>query len=158
MFGGEHYTTIDSKGRTSLPAKLRETAVALFTDERFVITKCPVDMGDGVFGRGLAVYPYREWQALQAKIEQGGSGLTSAQINSIRRLILAPASECIPDKQGRVMIPPNLRGYAALERDIVFVGTQQKIEVWNLDAWDRVCSQAEKDFPVDTAALAELGL
>lgn len=158
MFGGEHCTTIDGKGRTSLPAKLRETAVSLYASERFVITKCPVDMGEGDFSRGLSVYPHGEWLALQEKIEQGGSGLTSAQVNSIRRLILAPATECIPDKQGRVLIPPNLRLYAGLERDIVFVGAQRKIEVWNLEAWDRVCSQAEKDFPKDTPALAELGL
>ncbi len=158
MFSGEHYTSIDAKGRTSLPARLREVFSEVFGDERFVITKCPVDMGNGAIGRGLSIYPLRDWQALREKINQGGSGLTAAQLNSIKRLILAPGVECVADKQGRVLIPPTLRSYAALERDIVFVGTENKIEIWNQQAWDKVCGQAEQDFPGDTQALAELGL
>ncbi len=158
MFSGEHYTSIDAKGRTSFPVKLREAFVEIFGDERFVITKCPVEIGNGQVGRGLSLYPYKEWQSLQEKIEKGGSGLTAAQLNSIRRLILAPGVECTADKQGRMLIPPTLRDYASLEREIVFVGTQRKIEVWNQSSWDEVCRQAEKDFPADTQALAELGL
>jgi MraZ protein len=158
MFSGEHYNSIDNKGRTSIPAKLRDTMVATFVDERFVITKCLVDIGDGNFCRGLTIYPWPEWQILQQKVEQGGQGLTAAQINSIRRLILAPAVECVADKQGRVLVPPSLRDYALLDGEIVFVGIQRKIEVWSLESWGRVCSQAEKDFPSATAALADLGL
>ena len=158
MFCGEHYTSIDGKGRTSIPVKMREVFSDVLGDERFVITKCPVDMGNGVVGRGLAVYPNRDWQALRDKINKGGSGLTATQLNSIKRLILAPGVECTADKQGRVLIPPTLRSYAALERDIVFVGTENKIEIWNLQAWDKVCSQAEQDLPADTQAMAELGL
>lgn len=158
MFSGEHYNSIDNKGRTSVPAKLRDVFVGTFGDERFVVTKCLVDVGDGNFCRGLTIYPMTEWQALQERVEKGGNGLTAAQLNSIRRLILAPGVECISDKQGRVLIPPTLRTYAALEKDIVFVGIQRKVELWSLEMWDKVCSQAEKDFPGDTAALADLGL
>jgi len=158
MFGGEHYTSIDAKGRTSMPARLREVFSEVLGDERFVITKCPVDMGNGMVSRGLSVYPLREWHALREKLQQGGSGLTAAQLNSIKRLILAPGVECSADKQGRVLIPPTLRSYAALERDIVFVGTENRVEIWNQQTWDKVCSQAEQDFPSGTQALAELGL
>ena len=158
MFCGEYYTTIDAKGRTSMPAKMREVFSELIGDERFIITKCPVDMGNGVMGRGLAVYPHKDWQELREKINQGGSGLNATQLNSIKRLILAPGTECTADKQGRVLIPPTLRSYAALEREIVFVGTENKIEIWNLQAWSNVCSQAEQDLPTDTQAMAELGL
>lgn len=158
MFSGEHYNSIDGKGRTSIPAKLRDVFTEKFVDERFVVTKCLVDMGNNDFCRGLSIYPLAEWQSLQERVEKGGNGLTAAQLNSIRRLILAPGVECVADKQGRVLIPPTLRSYAALEKDIVFVGTQRKIELWSLETWDKVCSQAEKDFPSDTAALAELGL
>lgn len=158
MFCGEYYTTIDAKGRTSMPAKMREVFGELIGDERFIITKCPVDMGNGVVGRGLAVYPYKDWQELREKLNQGGSGLTATQLNSIKRLILAPGTETTSDRQGRVLIPPTLRSYAALEREIVFVGTENKIEIWNLQAWGNVCSQAEQDLPTDTQAMAELGL
>jgi MraZ protein len=157
MFGGEIYTTIDGKGRTSMPAKFREVFSDTFGDERFYITKCLVNMGDGTVSRGLSVYPYGEWQSLQDKMDNGVSGLTAAQVNSIKRLILAPGVECVADRQGRVLIPPTLRAYASLERDIVFVGTRKKIEIWNQESWDQVCRQAEADFPDDTAALADLG-
>ena len=158
MFSGEQYTSIDAKGRTSMPAKMREVFSEIIGDERFVITKCPVDMGNGIMGRGLAVYPLKDWQEKRDKINSGGSGLTAAQLNSIKRLILAPGVECTADKQGRMLIPPTLRSYASLERDIVFVGTGNKIEIWNQQAWDNVCSQSEQDFPSGTQALAELGL
>ena len=158
MFGGEHYTSIDAKGRTSLPAKFREVFNETFGDERFYITKCLVNLGDGTFSHGLSVYPYREWQAMQEKVDNRVSGLSAAQLNSIKRLILAPGVECTADRQGRVLIPPTLRAYGSLEREIVFVGTRKKVEIWNLESWDRVCRQAELDFPDDTAALAELGL
>ena len=158
MFSGEQYTSIDAKGRTSMPAKMREVFSDVFGDERFVITKCPVDMGNGVMGRGLAVYPLKDWQQLRDRISKGGSGLTAAQLNSIKRLILAPGVECTVDRQGRMLIPPTLRSYAALEREIVFVGADNKIEIWNQQAWDKVCDQSEQDFPLGTQALAELGL
>lgn len=157
MFRGDFQTTIDPKGRTSIPARFREILTESFGDERFFITKCPVDMGGGLFSRGLSIYPYREWLALEEKVDKE-TGLTSAQLNSIKRIILAPGVECSADKQGRVLIPPTLRAYAELERDVVIVGMQKKVEIWSQAAWDRVVDQAEKDFPSDTAALAALGL
>jgi MraZ protein len=158
MFSGEHYTILDDKGRIGVPTRLRELFPACFGDERLVITKCMVDLGEGEVCRGLAIYPLVEWRQLQEKVEKGGNGLTASQLNSIRRLVLAPGVESAPDKQGRVLVPPTLRNYAAMERDVVFVGMQRKIEVWSQEAWDKVCRQAEKDFPADTQAMADLGL
>jgi len=158
MFRGIYQTSIDAKGRTSMPAKFREVLSETFGDERFIITNSgPVDLGNGVFSRGLSVYPLSEWLILEEKLERG-SGFTAAQLNSIKRIILAPATECIADKQGRVLVPPNLRSAAALERDIVFVGSLKKVEIWSQVEWEKVVGQAEKDFPADTQALAELGL
>lgn len=158
MFRGIFQTTIDAKGRTSMPARFREVLSESFGDERFFVTNSgPVDLGGGLFGRGLSVYPYREWLAFEEKVAQG-SGFTAAQLNSIRRLIVAPAVECAADRQGRVLVPPHLRDAAALERDIIFVGSLKKIEIWSQVAWEKVLAQAEKDFPSDTATLAELGL
>lgn len=158
MFRGIYQNTIDAKGRTSMPARFREIFSESFNDERFIITNSgPVDLGNGDFSRGLAVYPFKEWLTFEEKIDKG-SGFTSAQLNSIKRLILAPAVECSPDKLGRVLVPPSLRASAVLERDIVFVGALKKIEIWSLGEWEKVIRQAEKDFPADTAALAELGL
>lgn len=158
MFRGLFQTTVDAKGRTSMPARFREVLGETFRDDRFVITNSgPVDLGSGLFARGLSIYPYPEWVTLEEKVAKG-VGFTFAQLNSINRLILAPGVECVADKQGRVLIPPHLRSAAGLERDIVFVGSQKKIEIWSQAEWERVISQAEKDFPANTQALAELGL
>ena len=158
MFRGIFQNTVDVKGRTSMPARFREVLTDTYRDDRFVITNSgPVELGSGIFARGLSIYPYKEWLALEEKVAKG-AGFTFAQLNSINRLILAPGVECAADKQGRVLIPPHLRSAAALERDIVFVGSQKKIEIWSQAEWERVTSQAEKDFPANTQALAELGL
>jgi MraZ protein len=158
MFRGEHYNSLDGKGRTSIPARLRNVFAETFVDERFVITKCmPVNTDNGEICRGLAIYPLPEFHALEQKFEKG-TGLSVSALNGIRRHIFAPAVECSSDKQGRVLIPPTLRDYAGLEKDIIFVGMQRKIEVWDTKVWERVCVQAEKDIPADNATLAELGI
>jgi MraZ protein len=158
MFRGIFQNTIDNKGRTSMPSRFRDIFGESFGDERFIITNSiPVDLGNEVFCRGLTVYPYNEWLSIEEKIDKG-AGLTPTELNSIKRLIVAPATECSADKQGRVLLPPHLRTYAALDRDIVFVGMRKKIEIWGLEAWNKVFDQAEKDIPSGTLASAELGL
>ncbi|MGB4598563.1 MAG: division/cell wall cluster transcriptional repressor MraZ [Trichlorobacter sp.] len=159
MFGGESLTTIDTKGRTSIPVRFRDVLVGNFGDERFVITKAsPVDFGDGSYGRGLSVYPVSEWLELEKKIQANQGGLPLAQLNSLKRLVLGPAQECVADKLGRVLIPPALRLHAALERDLYFVGMGKRFDVWGKETYSRVNAQDERNFPQDSAALAELGI
>jgi MraZ protein len=158
MFRGEHYNSLDAKGRTSIPARLRNVFAETFADERFFIAKCmPVKIDNGETCRGLTIYPTEEFQALEKKLEKG-NGLTVSALNGIRRHVLASAVECSVDKQGRVLVPPALRNYAGLEKEIIFVGMQRKIEVWDSAIWEKVCAQAEKDIPDDNAILAELGI
>lgn len=160
MFRGIFETTIDVKGRTSLPAKFREVLIEKFNDARFFITKSsPVSLGKGKFTAGLVIYPYKEWNVVEEKLQNGaGLGLTSAQLDSVKRTMVASAVDCTADKIGRVLVPPNLRKYASLEREIVFVGSLIKIEIWSLAEWEKVLAQDMKNFPADTQALAELGL
>jgi MraZ protein len=160
MFRGVFETTIDAKGRTSLPARFREALAETFGDDRFFITNSsPVRLGDGLFSSGLVIYPFPEWCAFEEKLQSGtGLGLTSAQLDSVKRRIVAPAVDCTADKLGRVLVPPNLRKSAALERDIVFVGSLKKIEIWSQAEWEKVRAQDMNNFPTDTQALAELGL
>lgn len=155
-FSGEHISSLDDKGRTSIPAKLREVFDSGYGDERFVITKNFVRLEDGEGCRGLQIFPLSEFRKVQESLERGDTGLTAVQLNSYRRLILAPAVECVVDKQGRVLVPPTLRQHASLEKEAIFVGVATKIEVWSQEAWDKVCSQDEKVF-ADTQALVNLG-
>jgi MraZ protein len=160
MFRGIFETTIDAKGRTSLPAKFREVLLEKYNDARFFVTKSsPVGLGEDRFTSGLVIYPYKEWSAIEEKLQNGaGLGLTSAQLDSLKRTMVAPAIDCTADKLGRVLVPPNLRKYASLEREIVFVGSLKKIEIWSMAEWEKVQAQDMKNFPVNTQAMAELDL
>ena len=158
MFRGIFETSIDAKGRTSLPAKFREVLVDVHGDERFFVTNSsPVDLGDGAFSTGLLIFPYKKWFEFEESF-RASKGLTSAQRNSVMRTIISPATECSVDKLGRLLIPPHLRKSAALEREIMFVGVLDKIEVWSQAEREKVRVQDMRNFPSDTEAMAELGL
>lgn len=158
MFRGIFETSIDAKGRTSLPAKFREVLVDVHGDERFFITNSsPVDLGGGGFSTGLLIFPYKKWFEFEENF-RASRGLTSAQRNSVMRTIISPATECSVDKLGRLLIPPHLRKSAALEREILFVGVLDKIEVWSQAEREKVRVQDMRNFPSDTEAIAELGL
>jgi len=158
MFRGIFETTIDAKGRTSLPAKFREILVTTHDDERFFLTNsAPVDLGGGLYSSGLLIFPYKEWFTFEENFRVS-KGLTAEQRKSILRTIISPAQECSADKLGRFLIPPTFRKIAALDREIQFVGTMDKIEIWSMNEWDKVRAQDVRNFPIDTEAAAELGL
>lgn len=158
MFRGIFETTIDAKGRTSLPAKFREVLGETFGDERFFITNsAPVGLGGDQFTSGLLIFPYNGW----LRFEEGllnNTELTSSEKNSVMRRIIAPAVECTADKLGRILVPPHLRKSAVLERDIVFVGQMTKAEIWSLTEYEKVGVQDLRNFPANSPVLANLGL
>jgi MraZ protein len=160
MFRGKFETTIDAKGRTSIPAKFREVLVTTFGDERFFLTKSsPVPLGEGLFGYGLVIYPYNNFLAIEERLNVGTAlGLTLSELAAVKRTVLVPAVECVADKLGRVLVPSDLRKSALLEREIHFVGMQNKIDIYSQAIWARVCEQDEQNFPIDSPALAGLGL
>jgi MraZ protein len=160
MFRGKFETTIDTKGRTSIPAKFREVLVETFGDERFFLTKSsPVRLGEGLFGYGLVIYPYHDFLALEEKLKVGtGLGLSMAELAAVKRTVLVPAVECVADKLGRLLVPGDLRKSALLEREIHFVGMQNKVEIYSQAVWAKVREQDEQNFPIDSPALAGLGL
>jgi MraZ protein len=158
MFRGIFETTIDAKGRTSLPARFREILAGTHGDERFFLTNSsPVHLENGISCSGLQIFPYKNWFAFEEKFT-ASKGLTAEQRKSIMRTIISPAQECCADKLGRFLIPPTFRRDALLEREIQFVGTMDKIEIWSMNEWDKVRSQDVKNFPSGTEAAAELGL
>ena len=158
MIRGIFETTIDAKGRTSLPARFREVMLEKHGDERFFLTNSvPVDLGGGIYSSGLLIFPYNEWFVFEENFRVS-KGFTSEQRKSILRTIIAPAQECSADKLGRFLIPPTFRKSAALDREVQFVGTMDKIEIWSMAEWDKVRAQDVKNFPSGTEAAAELGL
>ena len=158
MFRGEHFNTLDAKGRTSIPAKLRSVFIEKYSEERFFITRnFPVITDSGETCRGLTIYPLDDFLKIEKNFETA-KGMPLVDKNNYRRHFFAPAVECASDKQGRVLIPPALRDYAGLEKEIIFIGMQSKIEIWDVATWNSVCAQAEKGSSENSTILADLGI
>lgn len=128
MLIGEYAHSLDGKGRVNFPAKLRESLGA-----RFFITK-------GLDGC-LFVYSEQEWKALEDKIR----ALPMSKGRQLQRFFFAGAAEIEPDKQGRILIPNSLREYAGLDKDIVFVGTLVRAEIWDREKWEQSCGALTAD-------------
>lgn len=146
MFRGRFEHTIDTKGRVSIPSKFREILSTNY-DERLIIT----NFDDCLWG-----YPYAEWQ----KIEDRVASLPQfkPEVKALQRVFISAATECPLDKQGRILIPPTLREYAGISKDLVFVGMTKRIEIWSTERWQQIFTSSQADINKMTDKLADLGL
>jgi MraZ protein len=119
-FLGEFEATLDAKGRFLLPAgfkkQLPEEEVS-----RFVINRG--------FEKCLALYPVKNWEPLFADISRLND--FDPRVREFRRYFLNGATFVEPDSAGRLLVPPNLKEHAGLEKDIVLVAAVNKIEIWD---------------------------
>ncbi|WP_368294014.1 division/cell wall cluster transcriptional repressor MraZ [Dehalobacter sp. TBBPA1] len=143
MFMGEFLHTIDNKGRLIIPAKFRE----LLGNKSF-ITK---GMEDCLF-----LYPENGWLDFVEKLKQLPVSQTRAR--EFTRLFFSSAAECEFDKQGRILVPANLRERAFLEKDVVVVGVMDRIEVWDSLKWREYSTNAAQNYEDDAESLAAMGL
>ncbi|OGP30871.1 MAG: division/cell wall cluster transcriptional repressor MraZ [Deltaproteobacteria bacterium GWA2_57_13] len=150
MFRGSFQHTIDSKGRLSIPAKFREMLLEK-GDERIVMTNFVVDGA-----RCLDVYPLDEWVRFEEEIRKKPK--FERRMILFQNYYLGGACECVVDKQGRILIPPLLRQYANLKRDVVLVSALEKFRVWNQEAWKKMFGEAEEKLMQDPDFLNDLGL
>lgn len=128
MLIGEYQHTLDAKGRVNFPAKLRESLGSCF-----IIAKG--------LDNCLAVYSGEEWKVLEDRIRS----LPIAKSRQLQRFFFSGAAEVEPDKQGRVLIPTNLREYAGLDKDIMIIGASVRAEIWDKDRWIESCSGMTSD-------------
>ena len=119
-FTGEYSNTLDFKNRVNIPAKFRK-ALDPINDRTFVITRG--------FDPCLALYPISEWNIVEQQL---------ASLSSIRnrnrefvRSIVRYASYVQYDRQGRIIIPDNLKVYACIDREVSIIGMISKIELWS---------------------------
>ena len=131
MFRGRSDQTIDVKGRIILPVKLREILIKKF-DNTLVLTN---------FDGCLISYPTEEWIEAEDKIRKLPSG--NKQVRAFKRFIISGVSECNVDKQGRILIPPSLKKYAQLEKDIVINGQINHFEIWNRERFYESIQQGQ---------------
>ena len=142
MFIGEYSHSLDSKNRMIVPAKLREGL-----GEKIVITK-------GLDG-GLYAYPISEWEMLEEKLKK--LPLTNKDARAFVRFFFSGACEVETDKQGRGLIPLNLKEYAGIEKDIVSIGALTRVEIWSKEKW-REYNESNIDFNSIAEKMGDLGI
>ena len=131
MFLGTHSPRLDDKGRLFLPAKYREELSG-----GLVITKGQE--------RCLYVFPMAEFQRLTEALRT--APVTAKAVRDYSRVFFASASDELPDKQGRITIPPALRAYAGLDRDCAVIGANTRLEIWDAQAWESYLERSEQQF------------
>ena len=120
MFMGEYNHTVDPKGRLIVPSKFREQL-----GNEFVVTK-------GLDGC-LFVYSNEEWHRIEENLRE--KPLTSKDARKFLRFFFAGAANCEVDKQGRILLPANLREYAGIDKEVVSVGVYSRVEIWSKDRY-----------------------
>lgn len=146
MFRGRFEYSIDAKGRLSIPSRFREVLSSNY-DSRLIVTN---------FDQCLWAYPVAEWLELERKV--GALPQFLDEVKALQRVFISAATECPIDKPGRILLPPSLRDYAGIERDVVLVGMTKRIEIWSKQRWDKVFTEAQDKLESLGARLADLGL
>ena len=115
---GTYEHTIDGKGRLFIPSRLKE------------------EMGDSFHlsmgtDQCLTIYPQNAWDALCARAEE----LEEEEDIEAMEVFFAQSYRCTVDSQNRIVIPPLLRDFANLEKEVVIVGSNNVAKVWNAKRW-----------------------
>jgi len=135
MFYGEYFHSIDRKGRLILPAKFREVAKANFLEKFFItrgLDKC------------LFMFSEEEWRTQENKFKS--ISFTKQQSRTFNRLYFSGATEVIPDKQGRILLPAHIKEFADIKKDVVIVGVSNRIEIWSKNKWEDFYGNSRQSF------------
>ena len=136
---GQYAHNIDAKGRLFIPAALRRELGQTFH----------VTVGQD---HCLSVFSDESWDAFMGKLKE----LSYNEVKKLRALF-AYAADCEPDSQGRILIPAKLREYAGLTKEVVVVGSFDRVEIWNAQRWAEIENEAFSSGALEEA-MAEMGL
>jgi MraZ protein len=131
MFVGTYTPKLDDKGRLFLPAKFREQL-----EEGLMVARGQE--------RCLTVYPLPEFEALTERLS--AASLTNKAVRGYVRMLTSGAYQEVPDRQGRIGIAPLLRDYASLTKDVVVIGSMNRVEIWEPAAWQAYLDEQEEQF------------
>lgn len=148
MFRGSSFHNMDAKGRVAIPSRFQPDIVA---DSSGLLMLTCLD-------RCVLAYTLHEWQKIEVRIQS----LTEKgeQIRRFRRVFVGGACECPLDGQSRILVPPTLRQYAELKKEIVLVGVIDHFEIWSRPRWDEEQELLQADLQQETLRheIARLGL
>ncbi len=125
MFRGQSTISVDAKGRLAVPTRIRDLLSTLASQE-LIITLNPWDLA-------LWVYPIAEWLIIEAKL--AGLSDFDRQSRRTKQIMRGYATECPCDGHGRVLLPPQLREIAGIDKQVVLLGQGNKLEIWAATTW-----------------------
>jgi MraZ protein len=143
MFIGEYRHSIDEKGRLQIPVKWRSKLA-----DGAVVTKG--------FDGSLKCYPIEVWAEIAAKLASLPQSQPEAR--AYVRQTLAGAVDVQLDKLGRVVLPPYLRTFATLRKQVVLAGLHDHLEVWDEESWSQYLTTVDADSNAASEALREMGI
>ena len=137
MFTGEYRHTIDTKNRRAIPASLRESINEEVEGKGFYITRG--------LDTCLFMYTPKEWQGVVSKIEQ--SSFTNKKARQFQRLFFSKAQHIsVTDPHGRILIPQYLKEIANIQKNVVIVGVNNRIEIWDEKNWSDFESETNEEY------------
>jgi MraZ protein len=146
VFRGRYEHTIDPKGRLSIPSRYREE----LTSRR--VTTLVLSEGD----HSVWAFPLDAWEQLEERLRQHAP--LSPERRNVVRVMVASAKECPVDRAGRTLVPPELRDFAGLKREVVITGALEWFEIWSRERWTDHRQTLRGGFDDMTRKLSEHGI
>ena len=145
LFEGNAEHSLDVKWRLNVPTRYRELLNEVYDTDVIKVIR---------WENCLRAYPLPEWNDLMRRLES--DAVQHPQRRSLVRHLISTVSECLMDKQGRILLPPQLRTLAGIDKDVVVSGYKEHFEIWDRTAWQREFT--EVDYKVFEEVLDEAGL
>ena len=127
MFRGNNEINIDIKGRMAMPSRYRDILTEICGGS-LVVT---IDIQD----KCLLIYPLHEWEVIETQIAALPS--FNSTTRKLQRILIGHAREVNLHTSGRILIPPELRQYAELEKKLMLIGQRHRFELWSESSWNR---------------------
>ncbi|WP_092116919.1 division/cell wall cluster transcriptional repressor MraZ [Desulfonatronum thiosulfatophilum] len=143
-FRGHAYRSLDPKGRLMLPQEFRDVVLSAGQHGRVILTN---------FDGCVVGYSLQEWEKIEESFQR--INMLNRQLRDFQRFFISGAMELELDKQGRILIPPHLRTYAGLTREVVLAGVGRKFEIWDQERFEEQRRKMEEGFDLVMDALAE---
>jgi MraZ protein len=138
--------TLDAKGRLNIPSRFRDVLLAHGTEELMVTN----------WHMCLKAFPAKVWEHIETTLLHQGK--KQAGMEAFRRYVISGVTECAPDKQGRILLPPSLRADFNLKKDVVLNGMLDHFEIWNKTAWEEERKQTRDTFSEFQQSISSLGI
>ena len=134
-FGGVNNITVDTKGRVGIPSKYRQELHELCSSNLVVTANI-------VGSSSILIYPKPYWLPVEEQLRQ----LSSTDIEGyMQRMMLSHATECEPDNNGRILLPPPLRKDMRIKKSCVLLALNNRFELWDQKIWDEYREQKRRE-------------